>query len=297
MMHRAIGMLLAAWSVSAVSFAQSPAPAKPTEEKRADVLAGPQVREPEHASLVEHEYDGGIRRPDVPAEVAAVRLLDLPRAVMDKIDALMAKRDRFFDSFVENNLDLLNKLDTAGKTNDKLDQAMLGVEALTKLAPLARNGSLRKQIRAVLPREAAVRFDALLAEYRDAIVAQEHAKDPKKPRFVILAGERAESVMREVAAAFQRLEKSGVLIYRYFFKDVELSKEQETAIRALLDEFVEETKGSPTKQQEQKIFFAVMSRLDTKQQTELIRRFKSGASPKKASPAAPKTHKDAEPVR
>jgi hypothetical protein len=290
MTHRILGVLVVAWSMAAGAPGQSLSPPVHPATPGPDVLAGPQVGEARRGTLVAHEYDGTVRRPDEPAEIAAVRLLDLPGAVRAKIDDIVAERDRFLDSFVENNLDLLSKLDTAGKTNDKLDQAMLGLEAVAKLVPLGRHGSLQKRIRAVLPAEAAKRFDAILEEYRDAVVAQERAKDPKKPRFAILAGERVQSLLREVAAAFQRLEKSGVLLYQYFFKDAELTKEQEAAIRAILDEFVEETKGAPTKQQEATVFLAVMSKLDVKQQTALIRRLKSGTPTK--THAVVKPHAD-----
>jgi hypothetical protein len=251
------------------------------------LLAGPRVETSTRATLVERESDGAIRRTETPPELAAVRLLELPKEVAERIEKLTHERGRFLEKFVENNLDLLSKLDTAGKTNDKLDQALLGIEAISKLAPLTRDGSLNKRVRALLPEAALERFDAILDEYWDAIVAQERTKDPKKSRFEIVAGERVQSVTREIAAAVQRLEKSGTLLFSYFFSKVELSKEQETEIRALLDEFVEETKGSPTKEQEQKIFFGVMSKLDTKQQTELIRQFQ-GRAPKQPDKPAKK---------
>jgi hypothetical protein len=239
---------------------------------------------------VQREADGSVARTETPPEVAAVRTLSLPPDILENIEALLYKRARFFDRFIENNLELLGKLDTAGNTGDKVDQALLGVQALSKLAPLTRDGSLRKQVRELLPMDQVEAFDRALGEYWDAIVSQEKQKDPKKSRFEIMAAERMASLTREATAAFERLEKSGVLLFNYFFKKIELSDEQTAAIRTLLDEFVEETKGAPTKQQEQKVFFAVMSKLDTTQQTALIKHFKAQQGP-------PKPAKDAKPVK
>lgn len=246
---------------------------------RAPVLAGPSVPKAPRTTLVERESDGTIRRTEVPPEIAALELLELHADVRARLDRVLHERGRFLERFIEGNLELLSKLDTASNTGDKADQARLGLEALVKLAPLTRQGSLRRQVREVLPAGALDRFDAILQEYWDAIITQEKQRDDAKSRFEIMTGERAASFLREVTAAYERLEKSGTLLFRYFFEKVELSPEQEAEIRAVLDEFVETTQGSPTKAQERDVFFAVMSRLDTKQQTALIRHFKAREKP------------------
>lgn len=248
------------------------------------VLAGPRVAEDDRVTLVERDVNGAIKRTETAPELAAVQRMELSDEVMTKIDAIALRRSRFFDSFIENNLDLLSKLDTAGNTNDRVDQTILSVQALGKLSPLLRDGSLRKQIKGVLTSGEAERFDTLLNEYWDAIAVQERELNPEKSRFEIVSGERMAAVFREVEAAFARLEKSGVLVFKYFFSEMKLSKEQEGEIRAILDDFVEETGGAPTKQQEQAVFLAVMSKLDTKQQTELVKSYQSrekGAKPTK----------------
>jgi hypothetical protein len=160
---------------------------------------------------------------------------------------------------------------------------------------MTRDGSLRRQVLGVLPAEVKGAYDRLLREYWDAIVEQEKKAAPRKSRFEIMATERFGAFTREAQAAFQRLEKSGTLLFRYFFDKVSLSEEQAGAIRALLDEFVEESKGMPTKAQEQRVFVAVMSHLDTKQQTALIRYFKEREKPDgRKNPAPVKEPRDAE---
>lgn len=279
-MKRGIASMVLVGVLSTRLFAQAE-PTSRTKPSEIAPLAGPHVEEKPKTTLVERESDGSVRRTEIPPEIAAARLLDLPAEVLAKVEDLMIERGRFFEKLIEENLDLLTKLDTAGNTGNKLDQAVLGLEALAKLAPLTREGSLRKRVRALLPADAVDRFDATLKEYWDAIVAQERARDARKSRFEIVAGERFQSMGREIAAAFQRLERSGTLLYQYFFSKVELSAEQEGAIRALIAEFVEETRGAPTKEQERRIFFAVMSKLDVKQQTALIKEFKARERPPK----------------
>ncbi len=223
----------------------------------------------------------------MPPEVAALRLLELPGEVAARIDEIVTRRGRFLETFVEKNLELLSELDTAGNTGDKLDQTLLGIKALSKLAPLTKDGSLKKQIRVVLPSTAAERYDSILKEYWNAIVSQEKSRDAKKSRVEILVGERAQSLFREVEAAFKRLEKSGALLFYYFFDKIELSREQETEIRTLLDEFVDETKGNATPQQEGAMFFKVLSRLNVKQQTAVMKKVQ-GVPAQKEKPAPKK---------
>lgn len=266
MIHAVLaGMLL----VQPVPGAKAGAPVKDS-----GVLAGPKVEQSARATLVRRDADGRVERPETPVEVGAARLLELPADVRVKVDEILAARARFLEKFIGENLELLGELDTAGKAGDKVDQAKLGVRALSKLAPMMKEGSLRAEIRGVLAEGARERYDALLKEYWDAVVEQEKKAAPSRSRFEIVTAERFQAFAREGQAAFQRLEKSGTLLFYYFFKDVALSDEQAGKIRGLLDEFVEETKGAPTKAQEQKIFLAVMGVLDVRQQTELVRRFK-----------------------
>lgn len=279
-MKRGIVVLSAVASLaSSIAWAQ---PQTPPDGKTA-LLKGPSVRQAARTSLIERESDGSIRRTEVPPEIAALALLELSAATSASIDEIVQKRGRFLDSFIEKNIELLGKLDTANNTGDKLDQALLGVEALAKLAPLAKGGPLKKQIRARLASDDAKKYDAILKEYWDSIVAQEQGKDSKRSRFEILTGERLQSVLRELAAAYERLESSGALLFYFFFDKIELSKEQERDIREMLDKFVDDTKGNATPEQEGLMFFAVLTKLNVKQQAQVMKRVQGEMVEKKKS--------------
>lgn len=267
MRKAAIG-ILASVAVVCASSAQPQAVRKPSQP----VLAGPAVDATAHDTIVRRASDGTIVRPEMPPEVAALKLLELPAEVSEKIDEILYARKKFLDELVANNLLLLSQLDTAGATNDKADQALLGLRLVAKLTPLTADGSLRRQVRAVLPIEQLGRFDAILKEYWDAVISQEKKKDPKKPRLAIAVGERAQSLAREAEAAFKRLEKSGTLVFHYLFDSFDLTPAQRTELRIVLEEYAEETKGSPTKQQEAAMFFKLLSKLDVKQQVELVKK-------------------------
>lgn len=257
-----------------IAWAACVAGADPPGESKKDVLAGPVVAERREVTLLQRESDGRLKRTETPPEVAAVKLLHLAPEVREKIDGVLHRRARFLESFVADNLELLGRLDTAGNTGNALDQTLLVVQVLGKLTPLTREGSLRKQVREVLTSEEAKGFDRLLDEYWEAIISQTKQAEPKSPRVAIVLRERMESLAREVEAAYKRLEKSGELLFKYFFGEIELGKEQEAEIRTLLDEFMEKTGGTPTKRQEQEIFLGVMARLDPRQQTALVKRFR-----------------------
>jgi hypothetical protein len=241
------------------------------------------VRATPRTGIVERESDGSVRRTEVPPEIAAFRLLKAPAEAVERVEEILRARGRFLETFVQGNLDLLSKLDTAGSTNDKLDQAILGLEALAKLAPLTKDGSLRMRIGALLTPADFRRFDAILDEYWNAIVFQERQRSPEKSRIQVVVEERLQSLAREIAAALERIESSGALLFSYLFGDVALSPPQEAEIRTLLDEFIDQTKGGATPEQEQRFFFSMLSKLDPRQQLAVVSR--ANGRPLKSRPA------------
>lgn len=271
-----------------------------TEAERAP-LAGPAVAaRAERATLVEHDFPGKVRRLESAPEEAAARLLELTTEVREKVEAIFADRVKKLDAFVADNLLLLNQLDTAGKAGDKLDQLKLLAEAVHKLAPVWTKGTLRSQVRSVLPESARAEFDRLLAEYWDAIVTERRdeakvnaaparddmkmadskkaegasdraAKVKSKSRFEILTEERLASFGKEIERSFQRQLQSGDVIADYIINYVTMSDEQKARIRELCNEFAEKTKMNASEQQNRELFVKIAGVLDTKQQMELAK--------------------------
>ncbi len=289
---------LPGWAIAqAPSATGVPTAKQPSESKS---LAGPKVSpKSERATLVEIDFPGQVRRLESSPEEAAVSLLELSEEVRGQVQRVLTDRVKKLDAFVADNLLLLNQLDTAGSAGDKLDQLKLISEAVHQLAPVWRKGSLKSQIRAVLPEAARVEFDRLVEEYWVAIVRERQgagasrndvaemkdagsqpmnedtphaARGPKpKSRFEIITEERLASFGKEIERAFERQLASGNIVADYVIKAVAMSDDQKAKIRELCNDFADTTKMEATEKQRQELFVKIAGVLDTKQQLELAK--------------------------
>lgn len=280
------GRLLAVVSPVAMAItalAQPPAPqaALATDPKPAaaqpPALAGPKVApKAEPQGIVSVDFNGEVRRPEMTPEEAAIARLDLDDAIKARVRAIINKRDAIIDDFVSGNLDLLTKFGAAAGGNDKLDQAMLGLEAFQKLAPLREGGSLWEQVKAALPEEPAKKFDALMNEYWDAIVAEgkrtKNDKGKERTRFEIVIAERLAILGKEIERSFARQQYSGGIVIGYFTQDLNLTDAQKARVRQMSLEFARKTDFNATEDQQQKLLLELMSILNEEQRAKVIKR-------------------------
>jgi hypothetical protein len=228
--------------------------------------------------------------PETTLEEAAVARLGLrgegatpeERSAAERIDRLLARRARVIEDFVFNNLDLLVQLDTAGHTDDKKDQARLLAEAFRRLAPVREDGTLAEQVRRALPdppnprREA---FDQSLREFWEALVSDRQSRpkaDGTYPsRLEVIAGARLELLGKEIERSFQRLLTSGEFLYRLATRNLTLTPAQSRRIHSLIDDFYARTNGSPSEEDNRRLFVAVLASLDEDQRPVLIRNLRT----------------------
>ena len=259
-------------------------PAKQPEKQpaapAANPLGGPKVDAPTQAAptLVSTDFNGTVRRLETTPEEAAVALLKLSGEAKERVDALFAKRGKAIEEFVTGNLDLLTKLDTAGKTNNKRDQLMLGLEAFQKLNAVWKDGTLFDQVKALLPEDQRAEFERLVTNYWNALVEEgknipgENGK--KRGRFEIVAGERLQAFVGEIGRAFERGVKSGRLIAEFVLKDLNLTDAQKARVREIIDS---EAAEAPLKEDDKRyegLFLKVLGILDEKQRTAVLKRFR-----------------------
>lgn len=257
-------VLLAAFLAAAAAARQ------PSPQPDAAVLAGPAVRQARDArpTLVEYAYDGSVKRTEVAPEEAALRLLDLSPAERAAADAVLAERAAMLDRFVSDNLDLLLRLGAAAQGEDKAEKLRLIFQALRRTEPLRARGSLAHQLRDALEPAARRRFDALLAEYWDAVVAERRraAPDGGGGRLAVLADERLKAFGREVERAFYRLaDPAGEREFNDLLAAARLRPEQESRIRRMAEEFIVAARFRPTPDQERAFILRVTAMLDENQ--------------------------------
>lgn len=275
----------AAMGVAPDALAQSspsaePPPAEPAKQPAASPLGGPKIDAPGRSipSLVSTDFNGSVRRLETTPEEAAVALLNLTGDAKERVDALFARRGKAIEEFVTSNLDLLTKLDTAGKTNNKRDQLMLGLEAFQRLNAVWKDGTLYDQVKAALPDKERAEFERLVTGYWNALVEEgkntpgENGK--KRGRFEIIAGERLQAFVGEIGRAFERGVKSGRLIAEFVLKDLNLNDAQKARIREIVDS---EAADAPFKEDDKRyegLFLKILGVLSEEQRTAVIKRFK-----------------------
>jgi hypothetical protein len=263
--------------------ATPPAPAGAPAEAGAP-LAGPKVAEkPAPPTLVERDFEGRLKRLEIPAPEAALRMLGLDEAARARAEAVLAERAAILDAFVRENLDLIVQLASAGESGDKLGALRLLYEGLEKLKALRDRGPLAMELAGAIPSEQAAEYWRLVKEYQAALKAELAAEarargEDARPlalqiraNLVELGEQIKRSVERQVvarAAEFERL-----------LQRLELSPEQEARIRGLVAEFFEKTRGKGTEAQKRNLFLAITSGLTESQRARVIRYFVAGEEP------------------
>lgn len=239
-------------------------------------LAGPRVVSPAKTNpLVTMDFNGLIRRPETTPEEAVVGAMTINEQARRAVKAVFDRRQAILDEFVVKEVDLLTKFGAAAGTNDKLDQAALGVEAFHKLAPLREGGSLWEQVMAALPAADASEFNTRMNAYWDAIVAEgkklkkakgidelkpgEKTVEKERTRFEIVAEERLKILGEEIKNSFERQQASGEYLIKYFTHDLGLSATQKVRIQEMTLAFIAETGMKPTDKQQEALAIRAMS--------------------------------------
>jgi hypothetical protein len=239
-------------------------------------LSGPKVAgKAARPTIAERDLDGRVRRPEGSPEEAAARLLDLTPEHRAKLDAVFARRAHILERFIEDNLDLINRLTTAENAPGK-EKFALALETLDKSKDLRENGPLDEQVRSVLPDQERRRFNRLLKEYWEGIAAEDKQQGKPKGRIGAVIDEKFKSLGRELEAAYKRCEKGGGLLYHYLFDSIEVTPEQEKPLRKLCSNYTMGGLDNKDKKSQGLMFVSLMQVLTPEQGRQLAAKFKGG---------------------
>lgn len=225
------------------SLAEPPAepPVEPGQAPSA-ALAGPVVIERQSPTIVEWRYDGTLRELDVSPEEAALSKLPLDPDSRARADAIVAKRQAFFDRVLSRNLMLAIEIDAANKAEDELRTARLTFDLLAHFEPLCDELPFREQIAAALAPEEASLFESMLAEYdrsHAADLAARAIRQGGEPNTLEIYGGRvAAHFTRELERSFARMETSGAIGFEYVLAQLQLSPEQAERVRKAASPFL-----------------------------------------------------------
>jgi len=270
----------------------APGPANPITKRPsqapADPLSGPKVA-PAAAgpSIVERDFEGRLRFPEVRPEEAALAKLDLTPEEKAATQAVLVERAALFDQLVRENLDLLLKGMSARESGDKEALAAVLKEYNIALRPIVAKGQLADQLEKVLPAPKGEQLQAMMREYwravyDDANAGTEDVVSPQRnlPGHVgprgrhtmhgVLTQEAIRLLGTEVKAAYDRVAEQGNRRLEDAIKVLELSPEQEAKVRSLAVDFGQETKLNPTPAQQTALFRKIMAELTPEQRAKML---------------------------
>ncbi len=242
-------------------------------------LKGPTVATPgARATLVEYDFNGKLKVLDVPAEEAALKLLRLDEATKAKTEKILAERAAVLDKAVIENLELIAQIHSAGQSGDKAEALKLFAEFAKKLEPLKARGKLVDEMKSALPETEREKFAALVKDYNEAAVND--TVNQAKARGETLRGQEAvgrtvlQAVGREIKRSYDRQITSRTADYEALLAGLELRPEQETKIRNMVTDYVQQTKGNPTAEQKRDLFWKIHKELDKDQRRALVRHYR-----------------------
>lgn len=242
-------------------------------------LAGPALagaeREP---SLVRVDYEGRVRRLEVPPEEAALELLGLDAGTLAAARRVLSERAAVLDRIVLENLELFPQFAAAEQAGDRLGQLRLFMEFVRITEPLRQRGMLDEELRTVLPEGVRARFERLVSDYWRAAAA-ERVQRAKAEGATVRAGEamrqeRFDALGRELERSYARLSASESFFVEYLLRGLDLSEHQEKRIRAIIGEYDARAMRGATEAEQAEAFLGVIALLNEKQRAAFLERLK-----------------------
>lgn len=242
----------------------------------AGVAAGVAAR----GSLVERDFNGKVKRLEVPAEEAALRLVELTADERAKTEQVLAERAATMDAIVKDNLLLLGKVHTAVQAGDRAEIVGLLGEVREAMEPMRARGTLMEELQGALPNEKAKRVKLMAKEYREALYAEMKAAREAggarlRPREFATQQILAE-LGGEVKRAYERTLGASRANFERVLAKLDLRPEQETKIRNMAVRHVEATQGKATRAQNTAFVLQVMRELDAGQRKRLMEVLEEG---------------------
>jgi hypothetical protein len=243
-------------------------------------LQGPKVKEAGgKPTLVEKDFNGRLKRLEMSAEEAALKLLTIDDATKAKIDVILGQRAAIMDKALIENIDLVVQMHNAGQSGDKAEALRLLQEFGKKLEPLKARGKLMDEVSDVLPDSQRPQFVALVKEYREAAVRDtiEQARSRGEEMTLKQAAgkELVQAIGQEIKRSYERQILSKTADYEKLLASLDLKPEQESTIRRYVTDYVQETKYKATAEQKRALFMKIYGQLDSGQRKKFVEYYRA----------------------
>lgn len=269
--------------ILAVFFAALPTVAQDSPAA-ASPLAGPSVAAaaPAKPTLIQRNFAGKLVRLEVPPAEAAVQALELDPPTREKVDAILLARSAILDQIVADNLQLLAKLQGARELTDKTQARETVQELFEKSEPLRARGKLIDELSDVLTTEQSAQVRSMTEDYVRAAIAERVAdktggkdlsfREKGRVQREATREETVAMIGHEIRRAYDRTIGQRSTDFDKLLKDFNVTPEQESKIRKIVQDNFTATYGKPTPQQRTKAFWDVYAVLDQSQREQFVRR-------------------------
>lgn len=267
-----------------------PGAATPDRPEQPPALAGPKVQTAERPrSLVERDFAGRLKRLEVDPAQAALALLDLSAEEKAAADRILNERALIMDGVVTENLRQVVEMAQAFQARDTVAGLALAADLYKKAGAFVERGRLVDELAAVLSEDHASELRRLTQDYWRAAI-DESAQEPgpngrPRGRMGALTHERLVALGNEVRLSFERTVAARGRELEDLLKTLNVTPEQESKIRGVIEETYVATFGKPTKAQQALGFVKIYAVLNDEQRRELarlIREQRSAAATRRA---------------
>lgn len=243
------------------------------EPQPVPALSGPTISKVQAPSFVEWRYDGTLRELESSPEEVALSRLVLEDEVRARADAVIARRQAFFDRVLSRNLMLAIEIDAATKAEEKVRTARLTFDLLAHFEPLRHEPSPREAIAVELDPANARAFRAMIDAYDRAFASDLRAKAAREGRQTnrveIIATRAGEQFVRDIELSFKRMESSGQIAFEYVLAQLSLTPEQAERVRKASSAYLGANPDGMTEKEYGLAFLAMAAHLTEAQRAKL----------------------------
>lgn len=249
-------------------------------------LSGPKVHAPTAVGLVEKDMAGKVRRLEITPEEAALEKITLSPKERADANAIVVERQAILDKAVGENVPLLLEMQAAFQQNNKGEQIRQLQLFMNAIRPLRDRPKLRDEIAAVLSPDNAAKFQGLVHDYWEAIIAEGVAEQKEgggKPKpFEVMTREGLVAFGQEIKRAYERRIASGAKEVDEFLRRLNATGEQEATLRNIFTDYAQKTLGkAPTPEQQRALGARIWKELTWEQRKTLLQELAPTPKPKK----------------
>jgi hypothetical protein len=225
-------------------------------------------------SLIKHDANGKLLRPELPADEAALELVGLNDGEKAAVGQLLSARSAILDHVLSQNLPLLLKFQGIDSGDTQKEQMQALKDLITKaMNPLREMGSLRDQVAALLAPPIADRYKAILRDYWEA-VSQEDSMMTARGKPMTPEQIRGYETMlgygQEIRRSYERQVEAKIDKLPAMVAAAKPTPDQDSKIKGLMNDYEKAAAGKPTASQKRALFRDVLKGLTYDQRIAVL---------------------------